>query len=122
MGDDESEKELEGILTGIRSPLLLLCPDRGEVREWADRFPRHRFLSATDLSEAEQWRAIDLSSESIAYLLFTSGSTGQPIGVMLSHANVAHSVDYITKRYAVTSDNRVSQTIDLTFYLSAQHF
>ena len=117
--DAESEKQLEGILTGIRIPLLLLCPDREEVREWADRFPRHRFLSATDLSEAEQWRAIDLSSESIAYLLFTSGSTGQPKGVMVSHANVAHYVDYITKRYAFTSDDRVSQTFDLTFDLSA---
>ena len=38
---------------------------------------------------------------------------------MVSHANVLHYVDYITKRYGFESNDRVSQTFDLTFDLSA---
>src|SRR5437763_17153259 len=55
----------------------------------------------------------------IAHLPFTSGSTGQPKGVMVSHADVLHYVDYVTKRYGIGSSDRLSQTFDLTFDLSA---
>ena len=40
-------------------------------------------------------------------------------GVMVSHANVLHYVDYVTRRYAFTSNDRTSQTFDPTFDLSA---
>ena len=50
--------------------------------------------------------------------MFTSGSTGQPKGVMVSHTNVLHYVNYVTKRYGFTSNDRLSQTFDLTFDLS----
>src|SRR4030095_7110139 len=42
-----------------------------------------------------------------------------PKGVMVSHANVLYDRDYVTKRYGFTSNDRVSQTFDLTFDLSA---
>src|SRR4030095_9760533 len=41
-----------------------------------------------------------------------------PKGVMVSHANVLYDRDYVTKRYGFTSNDRVSQTFDLTFDLS----
>jgi len=99
--------------------LLLVCPDRSDVTELAAKFPAHRIMGANDFSPAEQWRPTNVPSNSIAYLLFTSGSTGQPKGVMVSHANVLHYVDCVTKRYGFTSNDRVSQTFDLTFDLSA---
>ncbi len=37
---------------------------------------------------------------------------------MVSHANVLHYVEYVTKRYGFTSNDRVSQTFDITFDLS----
>jgi hypothetical protein len=37
---------------------------------------------------------------------------------MVSHANVLHYVEYVTKRYGLTSNDRVSQTFDITFDLS----
>src|SRR5438477_349340 len=117
--DAGSEAQLEGLLAGVEASLLLLCPDRLDVSELGAKFPRHRILGANDLCRAEQWRAPNVASNSIAYLLFTSGSTGQPKGVMVSHANVLHYVDYVTKRYGFTSNDRMSQTFDLTFDLSA---
>jgi len=117
--DQGSEAQLSALLSGIETPLLVLLPDRSDVRELASKFPVHRILGADDFLPAENWRVIDLPANSIAYLLFTSGSTGQPKGVMVSHANVLHYVDYVTRRYGIESGDRLSQTFDLTFDLSA---
>jgi amino acid adenylation domain-containing protein len=117
--DAGSEPQLEGLLCGIAIPLVIVCPDRADVTELAAKFPVHRFIGANELADAEQWCPVDVAADSIAYLLFTSGSTGQPKGVMVSHANVLHYLRYVMKRYGFTSNDRVSQTFDLTFDLSA---
>ena len=56
--------------------------------------------------------------DSIAYLLFTSGSTGIPKGVMVSHQNVTSFLDYMVNRYEITDQDRLSQMFDMTFDLS----
>ncbi|MBA3353757.1 MAG: AMP-binding protein, partial [Blastocatellia bacterium] len=116
--DAGSEPQLAGLLEGLETPLLLLLPDRHSVTDLAMNFPRHRFLGSEELSPAEEWRPVDVSPDSNAYLLFTSGSTGQPKGVMVSHANVLHYVAYVMSRYGFTSNDRLSQTFDMTFDLS----
>ena len=117
--DAGSEPQLEALLRGIDTPLVIVCPDCAEVTELAAKFPAHRIIGANELADAKQWCPVDVAVDSIAYLLFTSGSTGQPKGVMVSHANVLHYLDCVTKRYGFTSNDRVSQTFDLTFDLSA---
>jgi amino acid adenylation domain-containing protein len=117
--DAGSETQLGALLCSIASPLVIICPDRADVTELAARFPAHRFIGANELADAEQWCPVNVTVDSIAYLLFTSGSTGQPKGVMVSHANTLHYLDCVMKRYGFTSNDRVSQTFDLTFDLSA---
>ncbi len=117
--DAGSEPQLEALLCSIAIPLVIICPDRADVTELAAKFPAHRIIGANELADAERWHPVDVSVDSIAYLLFTSGSTGQPKGVMVSHANMLHYLDCATKRYGFTSNDRVSQTFDLTFDLSA---
>jgi len=117
--DEVSEPQLDRLLSPITSPLLLVCPDRSDVADLAAKFPAHRFVGGNSLASADQWLPVNVSVNSIAYLLFTSGSTGQPKGVMVSHQNVLHYVEYVTNRYGFTSSDRFSQTFDLTFDLSA---
>jgi amino acid adenylation domain-containing protein len=117
--DEGSEPQLSELLRGVTTPMAVLCPDRVDATEASAKFPAHRVIGANEFVDAERWRPPEVSQNAIAYLLFTSGSTGQPKGVMVSHANVLHYVDYVTKRYGFTSDDRVSQTFDLTFDLSA---
>lgn len=117
--DAGSEPQLEELLRGMAIPLVIVCPDRADVTELTAKFPAHRIIGANELADAEQWHPVDVPGDSIAYLLFTSGSTGKPKGVMVSHANVLHYLDYVTKRYGFASNDRVSQTFDLTFDLSA---
>jgi len=117
--DQGSEPQLSAILSGIDEPMVVLLPDRSDVRDLAIKFPGHRILGADDFLAADDWHATDVSGNSIAYLLFTSGSTGQPKGVMISHSNVLHYVRHVTERYQFTSKDRFSQLFDLTFDLSA---
>ncbi|MFC5747681.1 amino acid adenylation domain-containing protein [Actinomadura rugatobispora] len=54
----------------------------------------------------------------IAYILFTSGSSGRPKGVPVRHSNVVAYLRQIRARYGFTCDDVFSQTFDLTFDLA----
>jgi acyl-CoA synthetase (AMP-forming)/AMP-acid ligase II len=51
------------------------------------------WLSTDDLDEtaAADWHPPDVSANSLALVQYTSGSTGQPKGVMISHGNLLHN-------------------------------
>jgi len=117
--DARSESQLEKLLAGVSRPLVIICPDQSDVAELAEKLPKHQVVGAAGLADAQQWRLPNIDVNSIAYLLFTSGSTGQPKGVVVSHANVLHYVNYVTRRCGIASNDRLSQTFDLTFDLSA---
>jgi amino acid adenylation domain-containing protein len=53
-----------------------------------------------------------------AYILFTSGSTGDPKGVRVLHRNVDSYLESILAAYPIFPEDRLSQTFDLTFDLS----
>jgi len=117
--DSESEEQLEPVLNGIDVGLLLILPEKDDTRSLAERWPKHRFLGSHDLEPPEAWSPEPASPDAIAYLLFTSGSTGIPKGVMVAQRNVLHFVDVMIGRYGITEQDRFSQTFDMTFDLSA---
>lgn len=50
--------------------------------------------------------------ESIAQIIFTSGTTGQPKGVMLSHRAIAANTSSINEYLALSADDRVGVVLD----------
>ena len=117
--DAHGARQLDELLAGIDYALLLLLPECEDVSALAAHWPRHRFLGTRDLRDTGTMARAPVDPNGIAYLLFTSGSTGHPKGVMVAHRNVTHFVDAMAERYAVTEQDRFSQTFDLTFDLSA---
>jgi acyl-CoA synthetase (AMP-forming)/AMP-acid ligase II len=72
-----------------------------------DFLPRSRWLvtDEPDMALAAAWRAPSLDPGSLAYLQYTSGSTTNPRGVMISHANVLHNLDHLRRGVAYDADS-----------------
>lgn len=60
----------------------------------------------------------DIAANAIAYVLFTSGSTGEPKGVPISQHNLTSYLDAVGKVLDIVPTDRLSQTFELTFDLS----
>ncbi|MGI8667309.1 MAG: AMP-binding protein [Jatrophihabitans sp.] len=81
-------------------------------------------LPMLDLSRPDWFdtlgRTVSASSQvahgsDLAYILFTSGSTGSPKGVPIRNRQLLDYVSYCVRRYQIGAGSRLSQTFDLTF-------
>ena len=56
-------------------------------------------------SLAQEWRDPALTCNTLALLQYTSGSTAEPKGVMISHGNLLHNSAYIDRLFALIPDS-----------------
>jgi acyl-CoA synthetase (AMP-forming)/AMP-acid ligase II len=76
-----------------------------------------RWLATDEIPDelAEQWSEPAITSDTLAMLQYTSGSTSEPKGVMISHGNLVANARAISKSFDVRSD-----TVGV-FWLPAYH-
>ncbi|NOJ98989.1 fatty acyl-AMP ligase [Corallococcus coralloides] len=84
----------------IRSMAELLFTDAPELRalKWVA-------TDALEEGDAAEWKRPDVTADTLAFLQYTSGSTGTPRGVMLSHGNLLHNLGAIRRAFQTRDDS-----------------
>lgn len=98
-----------------RPGLVVLVDEEGVPVELACPVVRYRD-AASDPSATDP--LVPVIEDDLAYILYTSGSTGVPKGVMLTHRNGLSFVEWSAERIGVTPDDRISNHAPLHFDLS----
>jgi amino acid adenylation domain-containing protein len=58
---------------------------------------------------------VKVNGHQLAYIAYTSGSTGLPKGVEVSHGNLRHLISWHQRAFNVSADDRASQVAGLAF-------
>jgi D-alanine--poly(phosphoribitol) ligase subunit 1 len=110
----------ERVLSAI--PKLILVPDAEARSQHLSRSSDREIRSLSELeSVSNNDEPVPVGADDIGYIIFTSGTTGVPKGVMISAGAVHHYVSVMRERERLQPDDRVAESTELSFDLSVSN-
>jgi acyl-CoA synthetase (AMP-forming)/AMP-acid ligase II len=100
-----NSQRLEAIATNAGAGVVLTTEaSMAIMREWisaSENLRNIRYLVTDELDETlmSDWVDPSVGTDTLAFLQYTSGSTGAPKGVMVTHGNLLHNVALMKKAY-----------------------
>jgi amino acid adenylation domain-containing protein len=104
--------QLDELLAFAPTPTVVLSP-RHDVAASAQG-DGHVVLGPSNLVAEDRWVEPQVAEDDPAYIMFTSGSSGVPKGVVVTRANVRHMVA-CASRFHYSHEDRASQLSELVF-------
>jgi amino acid adenylation domain-containing protein/non-ribosomal peptide synthase protein (TIGR01720 family) len=92
----DAEPRLILTRNSLREPLLQMSAELNAVDA-----PQLLCVDSLDSSLADNWRALNLHADDIAFLQYTSGSTALPKGVQVSHGNLVANELLIRRGFGI---------------------
>jgi len=117
---DNPQVRIESILEQCR-PLILLADQeiKPDLLDYAQSKQLTRYilcdLDLSSFSDNNSENTYDICGSRIAYVMFTSGSTGVPKGVAIMHQSVMNFIDWSTDRYHITPDDNFANISPMYF-------
>jgi amino acid adenylation domain-containing protein len=93
---------------------ILFGPD-AKPPQSALTFPGIRLESFAELSDEGPDRPVTVGPDELSYIIFTSGTTGTPKGVMIENESVCQFIEIMHRRFTLRADDRVAEASELTF-------
>lgn len=91
-----------------------------DSKDWPGRFYSVDSLRLPDVPETEANPKVTYDAQQPALLVYTSGSTGMPKGVMLSHANLSHYVNALGKALELSPNDTYVYRGSIALVVSAR--
>ena len=115
--DARSPADLTAAVVRQTEPKLVLTADASSAANLCVNAPAMG-LDALDGRRTDAWRApAATASEAIAEIVFTSGTTGSPKGVILTHGNVASNVAAVAQLLPPRPTDRLLSVLPLSHML-----
>ena len=107
------KERIENIINSSESSLII--SDRDHSAQLTTNKCECLIYDSLDLTKSYAEVDTDIEEEDLAYVLFTSGSTGVPKGAKIRHANLSYYTSWTKDFFKTTIQNKLPLTSDINF-------